>query len=62
MHREQNQPLFVQLHFQGKLKYREQITTGFHQMPQAFMGLFKGENIGKAVVKIEDDSNFDVKM
>lgn len=36
---------------QGKLKYREHVTDGFDNMFEAFLGLFKGDNIGKAVVK-----------
>jgi len=36
---------------QGKLKYNEQVTEGFDKMFDAFMGLFTGENLGKAVVK-----------
>lgn len=31
---------------------REHITEGFLNMPNAFMGMLKGDNIGKAVVKI----------
>jgi len=34
------------------LKYKEHITEGFANAPQAFLGLFKGENIGKAVVRV----------
>lgn len=30
---------------------REQVYTGIESMRDAFYGLFKGENIGKAVVK-----------
>lgn len=37
---------------EGKLKYREHVTQGFDNMPEAFMGMLKGQNIGKAVVKI----------
>ncbi|UOG76466.1 NADP-dependent oxidoreductase [Hymenobacter tibetensis] len=37
---------------QGKLKFEETITEGFNQIPAAFLGLFKGENTGKAVVKV----------
>nr|XP_019552338.2 prostaglandin reductase 1-like [Aedes albopictus] len=37
---------------EGKLKYRETITEGFDNMPQAFIGMLTGENIGKAVVKV----------
>ena len=36
---------------QGKLKYRETVTEGFDNMFDAFLGLFTGENTGKAVVK-----------
>lgn len=37
---------------QGKLKYREHVTKGFENMPAAFMGLLRGDNIGKAVVAV----------
>lgn len=37
---------------QGKIKYREHITEGFENMPAAFMGMLKGENTGKAIVKV----------
>ena len=37
----------------GSLKYRENIVTGFDQMPKAFIGLFTGENLGKQLVRIE---------
>ncbi|KAF2367758.1 Alcohol dehydrogenase C-terminal [Trinorchestia longiramus] len=36
---------------QGKLKYEETVTEGFDNMPEAFISLFRGDNIGKAVVK-----------
>uniref|UniRef100_A0AAY4ERM1 Prostaglandin reductase 1 n=1 Tax=Denticeps clupeoides TaxID=299321 RepID=A0AAY4ERM1_9TELE len=36
---------------QGKLQWREHVTEGFVNMPAAFMGMLKGDNIGKAVVK-----------
>lgn len=35
----------------GKLKYRETITNGFENMPQALIGMLQGENTGKAIVK-----------
>lgn len=38
----------------GKLKYEETITDGFENIPQAFLGLFTGDNIGKQIVKIAD--------
>ncbi|XP_035282182.1 prostaglandin reductase 1-like [Anguilla anguilla] len=37
---------------EGKLKCQEHITTGFENMPAAFMGMLKGDNIGKAIIKI----------
>lgn len=36
----------------GKLKYSETITNGFENMPEAFIDMFQGHNIGKAVVKV----------
>lgn len=38
--------------FQGKLIYPEHITQGFENLPQAFMGMMNGDNIGKVLVKI----------
>lgn len=37
---------------QGKLKARETVIDGLANAPQAFMGLLKGENFGKLVVKV----------
>jgi len=36
----------------GTLKYRETIIDGIENAPKAFVGLFKGENFGKLVVKL----------
>jgi NADPH-dependent curcumin reductase CurA len=36
----------------GKLKHAETIVEGFENTPQAFIGLFSGENLGKQIVKI----------
>jgi len=36
---------------EGKLHSSETVINGFDQLPQAFLGLFKGENMGKMVVK-----------
>ena len=36
----------------GKLKSRETVIDGLAQAPQAFMGLLRGENFGKLVVKV----------
>lgn len=37
---------------QGLLKYEETIYKGLTQAPQAFIGLFRGENTGKAIVEL----------
>jgi NADPH-dependent curcumin reductase CurA len=39
---------------EGKLKYAEHIVEGFENTPQAFLGLFTGENLGKQLVKVAD--------
>jgi NADPH-dependent curcumin reductase CurA len=39
---------------QGKLKYPEHIVEGFENTPQAFLGLFTGDNLGKQLVKVAD--------
>jgi len=36
---------------EGKLKFTETIVDGFDQLPNALLGLFKGENNGKMIVK-----------
>jgi NADPH-dependent curcumin reductase CurA len=38
----------------GRLKYTEHVTEGFEQMPQAFIAMLNGANLGKAVVKVAD--------
>ncbi|MEC1748464.1 NADP-dependent oxidoreductase [Bacillus mojavensis] len=40
----------------GKLHYEETITEGFENIPDAFLGLFKGENKGKQLIKVSDPS------
>ncbi|MBV8470636.1 MAG: NADP-dependent oxidoreductase [Burkholderiaceae bacterium] len=36
----------------GKLKYRESIAQGLDAAPEAFLGLLKGQNFGKQLVKL----------
>jgi len=36
----------------GKVKYREDMIEGLEKAPQAFLGLFTGENFGKLVVRV----------
>lgn len=37
---------------EGKLHYKETVTVGFENMFEAFSGMLKGENVGKAIVKV----------
>lgn len=37
---------------QGKIKFAETIANGLEQAPEAFMGLFKGDNLGKQIVRL----------
>ncbi|KAG5347573.1 PTGR1 reductase, partial [Acromyrmex charruanus] len=37
---------------EGKLRYRETVTKGFENMFDAFIGMMRGENIGKAIVQV----------
>ena len=36
----------------GKLKYRESVADGIAAAPEAFLGLLKGRNFGKQLVKL----------
>ena len=36
----------------GKLKYRESVAQGLEAAPEAFLGLLKGKNFGKQIVKL----------
>ncbi len=36
----------------GKIKYRESVADGLAAAPEAFMGLLKGKNFGKQIVKL----------
>ena len=36
----------------GRIKYRETVTEGLENAPKAFIGLLKGENFGKQLVRI----------
>lgn len=37
---------------QGKLKYRESVSEGIESAPKAFIGMLKGANLGKQLVKV----------
>jgi NADPH-dependent curcumin reductase CurA len=39
---------------EGKLKYRESIVNGIENAPKAFIGLLRGENFGKQLIKVAE--------
>ena len=41
---------------EGRIKWKETIIEGIENAPKAFIGLFKGENLGKMLVRIGPDS------
>jgi len=45
-------PKLATLVSQGKLKYHETIAEGLKNAPKAFIGLLKGQNLGKQLVKL----------
>lgn len=40
---------------EGKLHYRETIAEGLDNAPDAFLGMMRGENFGKQLVKLDDE-------
>jgi NADPH-dependent curcumin reductase CurA len=40
---------------EGRVTWQETIVEGIEHAPQAFLGLFSGENLGKMLVKIGPD-------
>jgi hypothetical protein len=40
---------------EGKIKWKETVIDGIENAPKAFIGLFKGENFGKMLVKVGPD-------
>jgi NADPH:quinone reductase len=39
---------------EGKIRWREHVTEGLENAPAAFLGMLRGENRGKALVKVAD--------
>ncbi len=40
---------------EGKIKYKEDITNGLENAPQQLIGLLRGENFGKKVIRVSPD-------
>jgi NADPH-dependent curcumin reductase len=40
---------------EGRIRYREDVVVGLENAPRAFLGLFRGENVGKRIVRLADD-------
>ena len=39
----------------GRIKYREDIVEGLENAPQALIGLLRGENFGKVIVRVASE-------
>jgi len=39
---------------EGRIKYREDIVDGLENAPQTFMGLLKGKNFGKQLIRVAE--------
>ena len=39
----------------GRIRYREDILDGIEQAPGAIAGLYRGENLGKRLIRLADD-------
>ena len=37
---------------EGKLRYHETVTEGLTNAPRAFLGMLRGDNLGKQIVKL----------
>ena len=41
---------------EGKIHYREQVTDGLENAPEALIGLLEGRNFGKVVIRVASDN------
>lgn len=39
----------------GKVKYQESIVDGLENAPEAFIGLFHGQNVGEQLVRVAEE-------
>jgi hypothetical protein len=46
---------------EGKIRYREDIVQGLENAPPAFIGLLKGDNIGKRLIQVSPDPTREAK-
>ena len=42
----------VRLFREGKLVSKDTVVEGIHALPQAFVGIFRGENVGRMLVRV----------
>ena len=42
---------------EGRIKYREDVVEGLGKAPPAFIGLLRGENFGKLLVRVAHASS-----
>jgi NADPH-dependent curcumin reductase CurA len=40
---------------EGRIKYREDVTDGLENAPRELIGLLKGENFGKKIIRVGAD-------
>jgi NADPH-dependent curcumin reductase CurA len=40
---------------EGKLRYREDVVVGLEEAPRAFIGLLRGRNFGKLLVRVGEE-------
>ena len=40
---------------EGRVKYREDVTDGLENAPRELIGLLKGENFGKKIIRVSPD-------
>jgi hypothetical protein len=41
---------------EGRIKYREDIVDGLENAVETWLGLFRGANFGKLLIRVSDDS------
>ena len=40
---------------EGQIKYKEDITAGLENAPRELIGLLRGENFGKKIIRVSED-------